>query len=442
MAGARRTRAVVVPYSRGKRLLLGAVYLLSISGLIVWEYRDRIEAIAPACETVDAESKPAAYSVVYKRVLGWASAETASHVSVVAIPLDLENIQSNVCEARKYEADLLRSIATEHPAVIVIDKFFGPTACTQVPEATRELVDVVRSMAVPVVVGESTNKVPECDETCLARKPQLDFGSANVRRGLTRLNVEAEKIPMVWKVLPDESRDAKAVAADSLSWAAVKAYDPNFAESSRLQGIVESDRHPYAHLSLRLPRQSSTDLLCVAGTPEMLKRWAVHCPGQEKRVNLVGKVVLIGSEDESDRWPVLSSHMWGFDIQASYIESLLSGNYLRALPVWVTFVLFAAFLFVAEGLPVFLEGYRPHWKKRRILARAFRRQRYEWVAFWTVFFIVASSVLALAVGYLPPLAVFGDIVLVVVTRVLFFATETTEEPFLHPHSKGHHGTHG
>jgi hypothetical protein len=51
-------------------------------------------------------------------------------------------------------------------------------------------------------------------------------------------------------------------------------------------------------------------------------------------------------------------------------------------------------------------------------------------------------VLALAVGYLPPLAVFGDIVLVVVTRVLFFATETTEEPFLHPHSKGHHGTHG
>jgi hypothetical protein len=138
-------------------LLLAAVYLLSISGLIVWEYRDRIEAIAPACETLDAESKPAAYSVVYKRVLSWASPETASHVSVVAIPLDLADIQSNVCEARKYEADLLRTIATEHPAEIVIDKFFEPTACTQVPEATKEMVDVVRSMPVPIIVGESTN---------------------------------------------------------------------------------------------------------------------------------------------------------------------------------------------------------------------------------------------------------------------------------------------
>jgi CHASE2 domain-containing sensor protein len=441
MAPVRGTKSGVTPPSRWKRLLLAALYLLSISGLIVWEYRDHIEAISPSCETADPETKAAFYSVVYKRMLGWASGEKATRVSVVAIPLELEDIQNNVCEGRKYLADMLRTIALEHPSEIVIDKFFGPSGCGEYPEATRELVEVMQSITVPVVVGESTKKVPKCDETCLARKPQLDFGSANVRHGLTRLDVEAERIPITWKVLPDESKEAKAVVSDSLSWAAVKAYDPTFAESPHLRGIVASDRNPFAHVSLRLPRQTSTELLCGAATAEILKRWSVQCTGQERRLNLVGKVVLIGQESSSDSWPVLSGHMWGMDIQASYIEALLSGEYLRALPVWVTFVLFAAFLFVAEGLPTFLEGYRPHWKKRRILARAFRRQRYEWVAFWTVLFIAMSSVLALAAGYLPPLAVFGDIVLVVVTRVLFFATETTEEPFLHQHTKGHYGTH-
>jgi hypothetical protein len=438
-----RARATPPPVpskrERIKRLILGIVYLLSISGLIVWEYRDHIEAFSPSCETHDNESKPAYYSIPYKRLLGWASGERTSQVSEVAIPLDLDDIQHNYCQARMYTADLLRTIATQHPAEVVIDKFYSPTSCLTTPQATQELKDVVRSLPLPVIVGESTNKVPTCDDSCLARKPQMDFGSSNVLHGITRLNQEAEKIPLQWRILPSEGKDVKAVPADSLSWTAVKAYDPTFAKG--LPVLLDPNRQPYAHLTIHLPRQTSTELLCAYGTAAMRKRWSVNCTGPVQHLNLLGKVVLIGSEDTGDYWPVLSSHMWGFDIQARYIQAILSGNYLSALPVWIDFVLFAFFIFVIEGLPTLMEAYRPHWKKHPLLSRAFHRQRYVWVLFWTVGFLFLTGILSLACRYLPPLAVFGDIVLVVITRLLFFAAESTEAPLLHTNTKGHHGTH-
>jgi len=46
------------------------------------------------------------------------------------------------------------------------------------------------------------------------------------------------------------------------------------------------------------------------------------------------------------------------------------------------------------------------------------------------------TVLALALGYLPPLVVFGDICLVAITRLLLFAAESTGSPLIQPNKKG------
>jgi hypothetical protein len=421
------------------RILLGVVYLVALSGLILWEYREHLGVLSSGCEDISQEARSTLHSRVYERLLNWASGESASQVSIIAVPADLEDIQSNVCQARAYFADVVRTVATQHPAEVVLDKFYSPTSCANSPQTTQALLDAVRSLGVPVVVGENAAQADKkLDGTCLVRKPQMDFGAGNVRHGLTRLNREAEKIPLQWRILPSGDADAqpKADAAESLSLAAVDGYDADVAHRRRLQALIRSNGHPFANLSVEVPRETSTDLLCAAGTPAMQQRWSVSCSGPQQNIPLLGKVVVIGSEGGSDYHPVLDTNMWGTDLQARYIQVLLSGSYLRELPDWFAFVTFAAFVFVIEGMPTLLEAFRPRWKKHWFLSRAYEHRRYAWVTFWMLSFFVGITAVALALGYLPPLAVFGDISFVAITRLFFFAAESTGTPFLNPKRKG------
>jgi hypothetical protein len=423
-----------------RRILLGTVYLLALFSLIVWEYRDRFDILSSECDTTKTETASSFYSAPYKRLLRWASSDSAGYVSLIAVPVDLEDIQGNVCQARGYFADMLQTVAAQHPAEIVLDKIYGPTACAASPETTRDLIDVIRSIPVPVIIGESTDAAPkERDDACLIRKPQLDFAAPNVHHGLTRLNVEAEKIPLQWRVLAADSADSHPTAqlADSLPLAAVKAYDPDFAQRPRLQSLIASGMQPYAHLTTEIPRQTSTQLFCDAGTPDMRKRWSVDCSAPRKHLNLLGKVVVLGSEQEQDHRLVLGTMLFGCDLQARYIDALLSGSYLREVPFWLAFTLFAAFVFFIEGLPTILEAVRPAWRSNRWIASAFQRRRYAWVIFWALAFLAVPTVLCLFVGYLPPMPVFGDILLVAITRLLFFAAETFEHPLVHSHPHAH-----
>jgi hypothetical protein len=413
---------------------MGVFYLIAVAGLMVWEFRDHLGILSTHCEAADSEPQSATFSEPYKHLLNWTRRPRSTEVSVIAIPADLADIQGNLCEARAYMADLLDSIAAQHPAEVVIDKFYGPTSCTSSPEATRAFVAAVQTFPAPVVLGESTAKAEkEVDGACLVRKPQLDFASPNVRHGLTRINFETEKVPLQWSVLPagDPTPTTKSQAADGLAWTAVK----TFAERPRIQELIDSGRHPYANLDITLPRQTSTNLLCVAGSAEIQKRWAVTCTGPIERLPLTGKIVLIGSEDEIDRREVLGSPMYGFDMQARYIQVLLSGSYLRALPFSAGLLTFALFIFIIEGVPTLLEAFRPGWRNIRFVSRAFPRRRYAWVVFWAIATVILTSLVCLALGYLPPLIVFGDIWLVAITRLLLFAAETTETKFHHSSPK-------
>jgi class 3 adenylate cyclase len=416
-----------------RKLLVAAVYLVPLAGLIAWEHRDHLNTFTPTCETPADETHSALYTVPYKYFLSKASGESVSSVSLVAIPENLTDIQSNVCQGRLYIADLLRSIAAQHPAEIVVDKSFGPTTCKAFPQTTAELLSAVQSTSIPIVVGEFTN-VAEArhSDTCLVRKQQLDFAAPNVHYGLTRLFPELDKIPLQWRVLNSDSpaqNSANPVStSDTLAWTAVKLFAPDFAQRPRMKALIDSPTDTFANLNLDLPRQTSTQLLCSVGTPDMRRRWTVDCSGPPASAPLAGKIVVIGSEDPVDQKIVLGSNVWGFDVQGRYIQVLLSGAYLRELPTSVVLFLLGCFLVLMEGVPAALQAFLPRLRNRVLLRPAFQRKRYLWVSFWAISFICLTSLFCLGLGYLPPLAVFGDIVVVVVARLLFFAAGSSEAP--------------
>ena len=321
----------------------------------------------------------------------------------------------------------------------------------QRPASTRQLADALRATPAPVVIGENTNGLKEAVGTaCLARRPQLNFDAPNVRHGLTRLNVESERLPLRWLVVPETPPETEAqteakpedkekltpVFADSLSFAAVKAYDAAFSGRTSIQRLIDEDDHAYADINIQLPRVTSTQLLCSANDATLRARWHLNCTPQSEQAALpkiLGKVVLIGAETTSDQRSVLDHEMWGYELQARYIESLLSGDYLRSLPIKSSIILFALYVFLIEGVPVLMLGYVPHWKRKPLVRFAYHKRRFVWVLLCTAGLIVARSVSALVLHYLPPLLVYGDILLLMTTRLLHFSAESAEHPFLHAH---------
>ena len=449
---ARKSHPSDAPHQTGRwmRVVLGLLYLTALSLLIVWEYRDRLEVYTSECELRD-QVKSSLYNLPYERFLDWASSGAVRHVATVAIPEDLEEIQQNVCLGREYMADVLRALALHNPSVIVIDKFYGAGTCASAPASTEDLIRAVGALKVPVVIGESARGLEhKIANSCLVRTSQLDFKAPNATHGLTRINSEPERLPLRWLILPSEperageSSPAEPVAAggnivaadfgDSLSFAAVKAYDPAFAMQRRIRELVVRDHHGYANLTIEIPGVTTTQLLCDAEDATIRKKWSLSCSRQSGLPNLAGRVVVIGAETPADEKLVLGQRMWGFELQARYIEALLSGDYLGFLPIWWGLAIFGLFVFLIEGLPTILIARRPRWRKLPLVGHAYHHRRYLWVIFWAICVIAVSTVLTLALRYLPPLLVYGDILLVAVTRLLFFLAESAEDPFLHAHS--------
>jgi class 3 adenylate cyclase len=423
----------------GAKLLLGALYLLPLAGLIAWEHRDHLAEFTPSCDRTPDISHSDLYAVPYSFFLSRANGDGVSSVSLVGIPSDLAEIQGNVCQGRLYIADLLRSIAAQHPAVIVIDKYFVPTSCKAYPQTTAELLAAMQSTSIPIVVGEFTDNAPaQRNGTCLVRKPMLDYASPNVHRGLTKLYTELDKIPLQWTLLSSATAPTASnvpettTTSDTLSWTAVKLFAPDFAQRPRMRALVDSPTAAFANLNLDLPRQSSTQVLCSLGTAEMRTRWSTDCSGPPSNALLAGKIVVIGSEDIVDQKIVLGSKVWGYDLQGRFMQALLSGAYLRDMPVWIVYVLFGGFLVLMELVPLALQAWVPRLRDHLLLRFAYRRKRYLWVTFWTLAFLFLTSLICLGSGYLPPLAVFGDICIIVMARLLFFAAGSSKTEILQP----------
>lgn len=439
-AGSNRRR------SRLRNILHTAGYLVVALVLIGWELQEGHLYQSEDCAlTTSSPSESMLMKPAYDWVLGAAHLKNSDQVAEVAIESTLKQIPDNVCVARAFTADVLKLIAAQGPRLIAIDKFYGNSSCPDNDPGTLDLLKTIRSMKVPIVVGSSTMPSKGTNTTsCLQLSPQLftPFEDANhlgfstaeawisadgkrvdvpenthhdqpvvVYTGLTRLNEDPLKIPLVWAVF-DQNGTAvtEGPPGYSLPLTTAQIVNPALAKDTSL---LEARQQPYANVSDPLPQQTATDLLCTKGTKPLRDRWGIQCPAQTKHVDFKDKVVVIGSQSTSDYPSVPGGQMYGFDLQAHYIAALISGAYLRDISPWWILIALVIYYGLAELLlpnmaihehPIF--GL-PHIK-------------------WPVVWEVGLFSLAMAAGFFvplwlhrfPPLGVLVVVVAIFVPRML------------------------
>jgi CHASE2 domain-containing sensor protein len=407
------------------RGLYAAIALL----LVGWELQEQGGLISSS--SCDLRSTPQVESPLmnpaYKFILRHSTPAVSDRVSVVAIESTLQNLQSNVCPARAFTADLIRAAVAEGAAVIAIDRFYGATACPEGDAGTKALKAAVAETKVPVVVGESTH-APEdaASATCLVVSPQLDLGT-KTNRGLTRLNQEVLKLPLRWPVLPSDTAASTAVQQeDSFSLMAATQANAGMRKDADFSKLYNGTEQPYANLAGTLEHQTSSNLIC-AMEPDKAKAYGIDCSNGWRKKDLRGKVVVIGAESDQDYPSVLGEGMYGFELQARYTAALLSGSYLQQISPLFLLLPLGLYYALSELLIPYLHIHRhpprPLFHIQRPLA-------------WTVGVFFATMAVGFAVPLLfqrfPPLGMLLGISGILIPRLLIegwaVLNERTEDP--------------
>lgn len=410
-------------------IILGTYGVIAL-GLIGWELQEQGDLISS--DRCDLRSTPPVENPLmdpaYKFLLKHSTPAVSNLVTVVAIESSLQNIQSNVCPARSFTADLIKAVAIEGAAVIAIDRFYGGTACPDGDAGTKDLKDAIAGLKIPVVVGQSTHAPANgASSACLVLSPQLDLGT-KIKRGLTRLNQDVLKLPLRWPVFADDAsaENGPVQQADSFALMAAAQEKKTMREDANFSKLYSIGQQPYANLSGKLERQTASNLMCSI-LPERAKGYGIDCSNGWRKKDLRGKVVVIGAESDQDFPAVLGEGTYGFELHARYIAALLSGSYLRQIsPLFLLLPL--GFYFVLSELLI------PYMHIHRHPPRPlFHIQR---PLLWTVgVFVVTIAVgvaVPLALHRFPPLGMLLGISGILIPRLLIEAwallNERSEDP--------------
>lgn len=291
--------------------------------------------------------------LLYTRLMQWSSRPAHKDVSIVYIPLELASVQQNVCTARNYLAEVLTAIGRERPALIVVDKYFGNTACAPDDPNTQKLVSTIRGLPFPVIAGLASHQgspALAAAGACLVEEPRLEgLTGPNLSFGLLRPNSDLAKIPLRWKVAVADGTLPSAGPEDTLALRAFSTFAPEMVRKTEIKKALASDRAPYASLLGDLPCQSTTDLLNHRSPSDP------KCADNQVPNPILGRVVLVGARSTNDQATVLGRPFWGYELQAYYIDALLTGGYLLAPPLvpsvvtYIVYFLLNALLFPPEG---------------------------------------------------------------------------------------------
>ena len=408
---------------------------------ILFENKDQFQE-GSSCEAAHADETPWLYDYVYPHLTSLLLRKSSDEVAVVYVPEDLSEVQQNVCRGRAYLTALIDLVQAQRPAAIVLDKFFSNSTCMNDEKESNDTASLQTAVSqavaagVPVVAGEATDAANvEAGESCLVRKADFDFFHAtpNFPYGLTKLNANREQIPLAWRVLagqpsPSTPRlDPQAVPLlESLALTTAKIVEKDPGASSRLQSLTGLPRQPYTRL---LPLQHSVrsdQLLCCRvdhggrdATPSSRVYTTYRAHGALP-FPVRGKVVLIGSQSVADQRLVLGKKRWGYELQAAYIEALLSGSYLKAVPGPWIFGLSVFFLLILEAVPASAEFLHC---ERHVHVPSGVRKPELWLWIWSPLFIAVLFACCAVGGYLPPLSVIMGVVLTWLARALFNGME-------------------
>lgn len=288
-------------------------------------------------------------------------------------------ILTNTCAARVFLSRLVQDLNTIHANVIVIDKYYSDTSCTEAT-SNKIFLNAMNKSVLPVVVGQPTHKLESKGKpgACLALSNRVKFDdNANVHYGLTRLNSDTLKLPLRWPVFQENSNlevpptpiSEESGAGDSLALVAARQQNPNIEKEESVQKLLAMHLHPYTTF-LDLPHVNAMTVLCSAeATPRDAygKPFGDLCKGMvqplsnldKNNLKLDGKIVVIGDKSEEDMQPFPGGEdKPGIWLQANYIQSLLDHRFLREVPLRITLTGLVAFIFVVYWLFWFLQPER------------------------------------------------------------------------------------
>ena len=314
---------------------------------------------------------------LYAPITRWALRVTPTpSVAIIYIDPKTEpaEILTNTCAARVFLSRLIQDLNALHANVIVIDKLYSKSNCTEEPK-NKIFLDTMDKTVVPVVVGQPTHALEDTSKGgCLALSPKFEFDKkANVHYGLTRLNSDTLKLPLRWPIFQESDKPNVAPiqlpentgVGDSLALVAATQQDPNIQKDASVQKLLSIHVHPYTTF-LNLPNTNAMSILCSA---EAVPRDAYGqplgdaCKGMVHPINnldgnnlqLNGKIVVIGDKVDQDMQPFPGGEKPGVWLHANYIQSLLDHRFLREVPFSITLVSLLLFIFVVYCLFWYIE---------------------------------------------------------------------------------------
>ncbi len=342
-------------------MLLLAVAVLAAVWLAVTLYGFEALPVMSDCKLhEDAHDFPPekfVYSALMK--LRFPEADRKSPVGLVTITPDVEplRVTTNTCEGRKFLTDLVHELnGPNGPEVIAIDKFFSAESCND-KDVNQRFREALGESKARIVVGQATHprqpQVPGQSD-CLVETPLFDFemGMKNpehpVLAGLTRLNQDTRKIPLRWAVFADtDSAKQQGAAApavkDGFALVAAKAWHNNLDTDPKLQEMLRSYQQPYGRLPGEAPKTvSAMQILCMHPAA-WTEKWGT-CGDLAARSDLDHKIIVVGEHTDSDLQQSSIGDVYGVDLQATYIDDLLAGRYLRTFNYWLDFAAVCCFL--------------------------------------------------------------------------------------------------
>jgi CHASE2 domain-containing sensor protein len=291
---------------------------------------------------------------------------------------ELPFLNSSACDLRRFIARLLPKLVDAHPAVIVFDYAFVANKCPATDPGSQALVSAVSESnpEMPLVLGLGTLTRAEAQSTedssheisdrdrfgagdLILQTPFLEKDTPSLSWGLIRLNRDLQRIPITWSVRRSSSTDPTAYSAESLAFAAAKAYRSPFPKAAvKLEELKLMRAHPQTTFLQMdaIPSVSAFSALCgapaVGGedwrtcskpensqTPEL----------QEMRAKIRDRVLVVGWRDDvNDQHLTQIGLLPGPVVQANYIEALLDWRYLTPAALWLQLVVGLSWLIIFE----------------------------------------------------------------------------------------------
>jgi CHASE2 domain-containing sensor protein len=276
----------------------------------------------------------------------------------------------DACRRRIYLSELLKALASFYPKVVVLDIWLDPELCSE-KGITRSLSDQLGqfSRQAPIVLGVPSrnaadlraespaelaymaNRKPPLRSTELVLMPVTDLSQqpgGRVTVAVVRRDLDARRIPLSWPVydgFPDVGSGVQPKRKDTLSVAAVRAFDPHHPILRTIDALnadgswkTSTDSYPYTSLLRedQFPIERAIDVICSSSLDES---WRTAC-ARTQVFNVTpdmfrDKIVVIGIVGlGSDIHQTVLGRVPGVILQANYIESLLSNRVYKALPLW------------------------------------------------------------------------------------------------------------